>query len=832
MKTVMRLAFMVIVGLLGHTAIRAQDADDPWVAAGLLSEEQSETKKALQEAEAQRKRAEEQQQRAEEFRKQAEVLSARVALERGLSLYELNKPAESMLWLTRAFQLAPDHAPDLKLTIRRNLGGYRPVLFPLKFAFAHDGPVWYVAFSPNGDLVATASNDGMARLWDARTGMPIGKPLRHQDVVVTVAFHPDGRTLLTSSFDGTAQIWDVRTQQPTAPALKHKGRVVLAWFSPDGNMIVTGSEDKTARLWDGRTGKPIREPLPHNGNAHVAAFSPNSEMVVTGAGEGDGSVRVWDTRTGKLVGKVLGPFAPVVSVDFSPDNRLVASGHYGGAVEIWDVQTSNQVAMLNHRDTAQVVAFSPDGKTLLTGSHDRTAQLWRTDSWKPLGKPMLHQGQVWAGTFLKKGRVVATGSWDGSAALWDASTGEPIGEAMSQGPVIVLAASADGQQLMTACQDNSARLWTIAEVLPDKAGLAGTDDPASIRRLINVGFSTVHRNNFSLSWWTATQEWFTKPVERAPVNGWTMAYSQDGELACAATPGRPVIWQPRSGKRMLELPHDGEIDTVAFSRDGKIVVTGGADRKARLWDTQSGKPVCNPLPHRGKVTAAVFSPDGRSVATAEHAGTEASVQIWDVKTGDPLGKPLPYYPAGRIEALAISPDGKALAMGGIANWVHLRELPAGRLLGRIKHQGAVNSVAFSPDANMLVTASDDFTARLWEVRTGKPIGMPLRHPSQVQSATFSENGKSVLTGNRDGVRHWHVASPAEGSAKRIVLWAQVLTGMELDAAEEVQILNAREWQARRQRLEELGGSPVPDFADPSKESSKGSQGKFERTNNK
>jgi WD40 repeat protein len=126
------------------------------------------------------------------------------------------------------------------------------------------------------------------------------------------------------------------------------------------------------------------------------------------------------------------------------------------------------------------------------------------------------------------------------------------------------------------------------------------------------------------------------------------------------------------------------------------------------------------------------------------------------------------------------------------------------------HHGLVHAVTFSPDAKTVATASSDGTARLWDAKTGKPLGAPMGHEGPVRSVTFHPAGKLVLTASWDGTaRLWELPPPVQGKVKRIVLWTQVLTGMELDAGGIARVLDAPTWQARREQLRELGGPPVP-----------------------
>jgi WD40 repeat protein len=160
-------------------------------------------------------------------------------------------------------------------------------------------------------------------------------------------------------------------------------------------------------------------------------------------------------------------------------------------------------------------------------------------------------------------------------------------------------------------------------------------------------------------------------------------------------------------------------------------------------------------------------------------------------------------------AVAFSPDGKTVLTGSVDNTARLWETAAGKPLGPpLQHQDLVVAVAFSPDGKTVLTGSIDKTSRLWETVTGKPLGPPLQHQGQVVAVAFSPDGKTVLTGSCDNTaRVWHAPSPIEGDPERIILWAQVITGLELDDYGGTRGLDAGTWEQRRQRLQELGGPP-------------------------
>jgi WD40 repeat protein len=162
-----------------------------------------------------------------------------------------------------------------------------------------------------------------------------------------------------------------------------------------------------------------------------------------------------------------------------------------------------------------------------------------------------------------------------------------------------------------------------------------------------------------------------------------------------------------------------------------------------------------------------------------------------------------------VQAVAFSPDGKTMLTGSRDNTARLWETATGKPFGLpLQHQGIVVAVAFGPDGKTVLTGSGDRTARLWETATGKPLGSPLQHHDGVRAVAFSPDGKTVLTGSHDKTaRLWHAPRPIEGDPERILLRAQVITGLELDEYGDTRGLDAATWEQRRQRLQELGGPP-------------------------
>jgi WD40 repeat protein/tRNA A-37 threonylcarbamoyl transferase component Bud32 len=810
---------------------------------GMYSERQRATEAAQAEAAA-RTQAVKAETEAVTALHQAQRSTAMLTLDTGLRLCEQGKVSHGILYLARCLRELPVGEQELQRVVLSNLTVWGREAHRLRFSVQHARGVDIerIVFSRDGKSFMTAGRAeagrrGEIRVWDASSGKPIGPVLARPIGTWAMAMGADGKTVVSgsgdfSSFPREVKLWNVTPEHSSCRVFPHPAPVLAAALSPDGKTVLTGCEDGNARVWDSASGSLQGTVLSHPEAVKAIAFNSEGTIVLTGST--DGTARLWALSTGEPIGKPMNHHSEVIAVAFSPNGKLLLTATRDGAARIWNAGTMDATGVvLRHpysiRDNnsslgpdsatraqtsvIKAIAFSPDGKAVLTGSVDATARLWDVFSGKLIGEPFLHEGDVNAVAFSPDGEAILTSTrW--KTHLWDApAIGQTRLRLQLPHWVGAVAFSPDGKTILTGSADpnplnlfgpkGQARLW-------DASSGAALCDPLPHRLwIVSAAFSP---------------------------DG-TRFLTGGGHIFFG--PGEARLWRTTTQKPIGNaLTYDGAIYTVAFNPDGQTFLTAGKDNIARLYEIESAKLI-RTFPHRNSVLSSAFSPDGTILLTGDDRGI---ARRWNVATGESIGEPISVFsPAGdasiggeartttgpRIDAtgsrpdvssgrvvmgVAFSPDGRTFLTGGGSpsfGEARLWDTQTGKPTGRIfHHELMIRPVAFSPDGRTVLTGGGDFTVRLWDVDTGRPVGAALHHDHWVAAAAFSPDGSFILTGSRDKtVRLWPTPGFLTGQVERISLWVEVMTGMELDDAGSVRVLDGEAWRKRQVRLQALGGPP-------------------------
>jgi WD40 repeat protein len=571
----------------------------------------------------------------------------------------------------------------------------------------------------------------------------------HEDTVSCAVFSPDGKKIITAS-GNQAFLWDVVTGKQIGPSLQHdifNRSIKSAVFSPNGKWVLTADDNEKVRIWDVATGKPVGPYLEHENSVAGAVFSPDGQYILT---------------TTRLI--------PIYGYNRSPILRP----------QLWEIATGKRIASaFQQEDSVLSAIFSPDGKWILTTSKRYTAKLWDTKTGRQIGPPMLHlnlhkhdifyEGVITSAVFSADGKRILT-IRNSTGLFWEAGTGKPIkpyleGIRDALTPVF----SADGNSLLTASY-SGLQLLDVATGQP----IVSKMEEYGSYTIYNAAFSAdgkwiVTANGNKISLWNAINGTpIGKPaLHESGIKG--VVFSPDGKYILTAGIDKTArLWEVRKDAQAITvMRHRKIVLSAVFSSDGKRILTTSGDSTARQWEVANGKQFGPPLGHQGAVKSAVFSPNGRYILTT---GEDKTARLWDAGTGRQIGSSIQYitqrkylsmprHDTSRISIAVFSQDSRY--------FITVEESIMDGKVWEVKNNGYeysaearntsdIKGLVFSPNGKLILTISNDKTARILEFPTFDDNHCYLEHDDWVNSAKFSADGQRILTLSGNKVRLWDV----------------------------------------------------------------------------
>jgi WD40 repeat protein len=541
-----------------------------------------------------------------------------------------------------------------------------------------------------------------------------------------------------------------------------------------------------------------RSPIPS------MAISPDRQRVVTGGGNSDPIAVVWNARTGEVIrglGKQSAESA-IENIAFSADGRKLAIAS-GEIVRVWNSDSGEALFDLQgHTKTVWRVAFTPDGRKIVTGSFDNTARIWNAENGKllvTLAGPILdeklrkelqkrssdeimrnvvEQTHAIMGSMSQiavgpDSRFVVTagafGDIDGAPRLWDLSSGRQVLSFKAKQDSVLqhfnkFAFSPDGTMVLAASFDKKAFLWNL------KTGalihvLEGHTGPLSSARFSPDGKNIVTASSDgSARIWKASSGAVIATLKGH--TGWvtTAAFSPDGRQILTTSRDKTArVWDAATGSALKVLWHTSEVIDGDFLSD-RTIVTTATDGAPRIWNMENEGFVAKLQGQQEQISDALFGPDARTVITSSPEG----LRLWELVSGKELASI--GHPPGFDPIWEFSRDGNRIltvieeVSAGLYNQsVMIFDAATGGNIAVLRgHQEEVKSARFSRDGNLVVTASQDGKARIWDVASGQAVVALIGHKDQVNSAQFSPDGQLVLTASQDGTaRIWNAANGQE-----------------------------------------------------------------------
>ncbi|MCL4177401.1 MAG: serine/threonine protein kinase [Verrucomicrobia bacterium] len=644
----------------------------------------------------------------------------------------------------------PENEPTHRLRIGSVLRQSPGILGPWDTGHSLN-EVWLM---PNEELVLAVERLGAAHLVNLHDGA--SRPLVLGARLYRATFARRHGWLATADQSGVATLWDSRNWTRLLPDLPHASQVNAVDFNPDETLMATAADDGRIRIWNAKSGQLTREWQAHGDVVAHVRFSPDGRFLASASY--DEGARIWDSATGLAAGSTMRHSNWVGYVSFSPSgDRLVTAG-YDHVARIWEIPSGRQALPdLVHDDAVQSAEFSPDGKLIVTASLDSTVRVWDAESGRPAARnPILRHGdRVMHASFAADGQHIVTATRKGFVTQWRLAP--PVdGRSMLVDDAVF---SRDGRRTALV-HETAIEILDAASRQPFGPGVRLDHAPAEVRLNGSGSLLFVRPAPGNADAVLPAIEAYDVEtgglLRRLPSNlrlaAPTVDSSPAGRWLAAAEGSQVRVWElsaPAEPDRVI--PHEQPVRRLRFSRDGQLLATAAADNQVHVFRLADLKPLFPPWKLNGPVSGIEFSPNGRHLAAAcqDDEDTSYAAIVTDLETGREVGADRAHRDG--IHCLQFSPDGRYLVTAGEDFMARVWHSVSGAAVTPpLRHRHQVFAAAFSPNGRWLATTGADRTARLWDAKTGDPLAPPLPLSEIGVTITFLDDQPRVLIEGKEG----------------------------------------------------------------------------------
>ena len=544
-------------------------------------------------------------------------------------------------------------------------------------------------------------------------------------------------------------------------------------LSPDGKRIVSAGAGGMIKIWDAVDGRELMILRGHETAVMSVIFSPDGKRIASISTKN--KIKIWDAQSGtelktltvddSLSSRLLLSWLPV-PIAFSPDGKKIVSGSPSNAIKVWDVGSGTELMTLSgHEEFLTGLAFTPDGKRIVSSSTDNTLRVWDASTGQELMVFEGHEARISDIAISPDGKRIVSVSLDRTAKVWDITTGaELIALHGLDKAIKSVAFSDDGARIVTGGHTGKIKVWDAAN------GTELTTLLGHLGSVTGVAFSPDSQRIFSGSYDGTVKIWELEVDRTAPVildrRYRYMAFSSDGKHIVTAVDKDWSIRILDAATRDELIKIDGPGGGASFSPDGeRIISVDPVDRNdIDVWDVSSGKKLMTLSGHEDIIWSMSYSPDGTRIVSG---GEDRTARVWNAVTGAEImtlrghGYCPDYPELSPVSSVAFSPDGQLIASGSWDSTVKIWNAGTGVEVMTLRHSYGVGGVAFSPDGKRLAVA-DGRTIRIWDVATGDELQVLLGHEDGTLSVAFSPDGRRIASGSKDDtVRIWDTATGVE-----------------------------------------------------------------------